>query len=230
MSPPHPSDDDIRRIPSIASPAPFATPSPPPRSLSGIINSSFSPTQDTELQFRPGRVTFEAEDERRRGLGEEEGEEVEEEEEEEEVGWSLEDSWVGRFWRRKVSCTVPGEKARDHLALERTYLAYHRTSLVLALFSVVIAQLHVLQHSSGSEKPVGLSALGKPLSGLFGGLAIVVSLVGVARWWRLQQALLRGKAVGGGWEIIVLMGGIGGAVVVMFGVILVVEVRTTYLE
>ncbi|TGZ83374.1 hypothetical protein EX30DRAFT_394594 [Ascodesmis nigricans] len=219
-------------------------PSPPPRSLTSVINSAFSPELDTELRARgagdlDSGTEVEDDDEgeermRRRRVGRggkwkwggglDDGEEGGE-------GWNWgEDTAVGRFWGRKVACTVPGESARDHLALERTYLAYHRTSLVLALFSVIIAQLQVLQHAPQPDKTFGFYVLGKPLSGLFASMAILVSVVGVARWWRLQQALLRGKAVGGGWEILVIGGVMGGAVAVVFVLVLVAGVRRTYLR
>jgi len=45
------------------------------------------------------------------------------------------------FWRRQISITVPHSTCRDHLALERTFLGYLRTSLALSMLGIVVAQL-----------------------------------------------------------------------------------------
>ena len=93
----------------------------------------------------------------------------------------------------------------------------------------MIAQLQVLQHAPNPDKTFGFYVLGKPLAGLFAGLAIMVSIVGVLRWWRLQQGLLRGVAVSCGWEVVAVGGGILGAVVVAFVLVLAAGIRKTYM-
>lgn len=48
----------------------------------------------------------------------------------------------------------------------------------------------------------GFIVLGIPLSCTCTGAAIVVNLLGTYRFWRQQNAMLRGKILGGGWELL----------------------------
>ncbi|KAF3031063.1 hypothetical protein E8E15_011627 [Penicillium rubens] len=52
---------------------------------------------------------------------------------------------ICRLWTRNVVITVPQKSNRDHFALERTFLAYIRTSTVIAMQGVLVAQLFRLQ-------------------------------------------------------------------------------------
>lgn len=89
-----------------------------------------------------------------------------------------------------------------HIAIERTYLGYFRTSLALAFLGVFIAQLFRLQHTEHHDPVFGYFVLGIPLSCLCTGAAICVNLLGACRFWRQQNAVLRGKVLSGGWEIL----------------------------
>ncbi|KAI5846859.1 hypothetical protein BZA05DRAFT_405676 [Tricharina praecox] len=132
------------------------------------------------------------------------------------------------FWRNHISVVVPGADARDHLALERTYLSYHRTSLALALLAVIVAQLQILQHSPNPDPVFGFYALGKPLAVGLIVCAISISLLGWVRWWHWQRTLLRGKALAGGPEL-AAVGGIGALVIVAFlGMVAAVDIRKSY--
>jgi uncharacterized membrane protein YidH (DUF202 family) len=90
-------------------------------------------------------------------------------------------------------------------ALERTFLGYLRTSLILVMTGVLTAQLFRLQHAANPSKHFGFYVVGRPLSILFIGMAIVVVLIGAYRFWKLQNALIRGKAYTGGWEVLLIM-------------------------
>lgn len=70
---------------------------------------------------------------------------------------------------------------------------------------VIIAQLYRIQHASSPSPTIGFYVIGLPLSVTFIGMAIFVLLVGAIRFWRLQNALVRGKALAGGWEITAIM-------------------------
>jgi uncharacterized membrane protein YidH (DUF202 family) len=70
---------------------------------------------------------------------------------------------------------------------------------------VIIAQLFRIQRALNPNPTIGFYVIGKPLSVTFIGMAIFVLLVGAIRFWRLQDALVRGKALAGGWEIFVIM-------------------------
>ncbi|KAK0515579.1 hypothetical protein JMJ35_001613 [Cladonia borealis] len=105
------------------------------------------------------------------------------------------------FWKRQVSATVPHECCRDHFALERTFLGYLRTSLALSIIAVIIAQLFRLEHNANPNKIFGFYALGIPLACTCIGAAMVILLLGAYRFWRQQNAILRGKVHVGGWEV-----------------------------
>lgn len=101
---------------------------------------------------------------------------------------------------------VPVEKRRDHLALERTYLGYLRTSLALSMVGVMIAQLFRLQTSALPGGGIGYFVLGIPLAACFICGSIVVSVLGALRFWKQQTAMVRGKVWAGGWEVLGIMG------------------------
>ncbi|KAL8842548.1 MAG: hypothetical protein Q9170_000502 [Blastenia crenularia] len=101
--------------------------------------------------------------------------------------------------------TIPAGRPRlifCHAALERTYLSYFRVSLALAFLGVIIAQLFRLQHTQHPDPRFGFFVLGIPLACTCAGAAIVVNLLGTYRFWRQQNAILRGKVLGGGWEVL----------------------------
>jgi uncharacterized membrane protein YidH (DUF202 family) len=95
----------------------------------------------------------------------------------------------------KLICNSP--------ALERTYLAYVRTSLALAVTGVTIAQLFRLAGSiTPGQKPL---APGLPLAACFIISAMLVVLLGAVRFWRQQTAMARGKVWAGGFEILLII-------------------------
>jgi uncharacterized membrane protein YidH (DUF202 family) len=81
-------------------------------------------------------------------------------------------------------------------ALERTYLAYLRTSLALAITGVTIAQL--LRLTEGE-------AVGTWLATAFVGGSVVVVIAGAIRFWRQQMAMVKGKVLASGWEMGVII-------------------------
>ncbi|KAL8906257.1 MAG: hypothetical protein Q9171_006344 [Xanthocarpia ochracea] len=95
-----------------------------------------------------------------------------------------------------------GSVARDHLALERTFLAWLRTSLAFASIGIAITQLFRLnttisQREGFSPKDPGgsyhLRQVGKPLGATFMGIAIVLLIVGARRYFESQYWIIRGK-------------------------------------
>lgn len=82
-----------------------------------------------------------------------------------------------------------GNVARDHLASERTYLAYVRTSLACAGAGVALVQLFTLNDAarlSYSHK------LARPLGATIILLGIAILLLGLTRYFTTQAAMLRG--------------------------------------
>lgn len=108
---------------------------------------------------------------------------------------------ICRFWTHQITLTVPQKSNRDHFALERTFLAYIRTSVVIAMQGVLIAQLFRLQRSPTSEDRLRFYEVGIPLSVTCHCVAVLVALIGAYRFWRQQSAISRGKVHAGGWEL-----------------------------
>lgn len=69
----------------------------------------------------------------------------------------------------------------------------------------IIAQLFRIQHAENPNPDIGFYVIGGPLSLAFISMAIFVLLVGAIRFWRLQNALVRGKALAGGWEVFLII-------------------------
>ncbi|KAK7013011.1 hypothetical protein R3P38DRAFT_2788994 [Favolaschia claudopus] len=78
-----------------------------------------------------------------------------------------------------------GTTARDHLASERTFLAYLRTSLALAAGGVVMGQLLNLPGSV-------FGSYARPLAASCIVLALYVLLVGITRYFTVQNELVKG--------------------------------------
>ncbi|KAF8148214.1 hypothetical protein B0H34DRAFT_634058, partial [Crassisporium funariophilum] len=93
-----------------------------------------------------------------------------------------------------------GSVARDHLASERTFLAYVRTSLGLASTGVALVQLFTIadltSHSTGVPLPDAsrrVQRFARPLgvtTVLFG---LIVLLTGLYRYFAIQHALTAGN-------------------------------------
>ncbi|KAI9802870.1 MAG: hypothetical protein M1833_001469 [Piccolia ochrophora] len=86
-------------------------------------------------------------------------------------------------------------------AVERNFLGYLRTASALSMTSVILAQLFTLQRHPNAKSRFGYYAVGKPLAVIFMGFAIAVIGLGAFRFWRQQNALVRGKVHAGGWEL-----------------------------
>jgi len=90
-------------------------------------------------------------------------------------------------------------------ALERTFLAYLRTSVMMATLGVLIAQLFTIQ---SSDPGFGYHALGQPMATVCLSSSIIILLLGCLRFWRWQAALVRGKSLCGGPEIVIVAVGL----------------------
>jgi len=120
-----------------------------------------------------------------------------------------------------------GSVARDHLASERTFLAYVRTSLGLASAGVALVQLFTMadlvSKSTGvplpdvNEKlqkfaaPLGLSAVA---------MSLVVLFIGTLRYFLVQYALPEDKFPTARLPIVFISFGLGAITAIAFGALL----------
>ncbi|KAJ9296768.1 hypothetical protein DTO271G3_4967 [Paecilomyces variotii] len=127
-------------------------------------------------------------------------------------------SAIRKFWPRSIVLTVPQKSSRDHLALERTFLAYIRTSVATSMLGVLIAQLFRLQRATSSPPPHGFGfyTVGIPLSIACHGVAILIAALGAHRFWKQQHAIALGKVYVGGWELYCIATLITAVVVTIF--------------
>ncbi|KAJ7300903.1 hypothetical protein DFH08DRAFT_122154 [Mycena albidolilacea] len=86
-----------------------------------------------------------------------------------------------------------GTVARDHLASERTFLAYLRTSLTIASAGVALAQLLSISDRVENPHSVRLRHWARPLAGCMIVLALYVLGVGVSRYFSIQRGLVNGQ-------------------------------------
>ncbi|KIO31518.1 hypothetical protein M407DRAFT_131128 [Tulasnella calospora MUT 4182] len=84
-----------------------------------------------------------------------------------------------------------GSVARDHLANERTWLAYVRTSLAIASAGVALVQLFTITATSNASAKE-LRRLIRPLGATVVVLGLAVLIVGCWRYFRIQSTLQTG--------------------------------------
>ncbi|KAI6147266.1 hypothetical protein BKA82DRAFT_4151633 [Pisolithus tinctorius] len=113
----------------------------------------------------------------------------------------------GVRWKRFTNAAAPfklslvlenkGNVARDHLASERTYLAYVRTSLACASAGVALVQLFALSSSSSSttssQGTTNTQKFARPLGVTVVVFGITILILGLTRYFTVQAAMLRGR-------------------------------------
>ncbi|KAF8195523.1 hypothetical protein BJ912DRAFT_957336 [Pholiota molesta] len=86
-----------------------------------------------------------------------------------------------------------GSVARDHLASERTFLAYMRTSLAIAASGVALVQLFSAASSATPQKSAHrLHQYIQPLGAGTILIGLMVLFIGVVRYFTIQFALIKG--------------------------------------
>ncbi|KAF7799443.1 hypothetical protein EIP86_010678 [Pleurotus ostreatoroseus] len=114
-----------------------------------------------------------------------------------------------------------GSVARDHLASERTFLAYVRTSLTIASTGVALVQLFTISAATSNK---AIQKYSKPLGAIVIILGLCTLLFGAVRYFTIQNALLSGNYPVARVSTIMLALILGAIIVVVFGII--VGVRT----
>ncbi|KAF2456777.1 hypothetical protein BDY21DRAFT_42961 [Lineolata rhizophorae] len=119
-----------------------------------------------------------------------------------------------------------GSVARDHLALERTFLAWVRTSISFASIGVAITQLFRLNTTISKNDPsldqTKLASVGKPLGATFVAIAVAILFIGFHRYFESQHYVIRGKFPASRGSIMLVAFGAGGLIVASMAVILAV--------
>ncbi|CAI6332802.1 unnamed protein product [Periconia digitata] len=138
-----------------------------------------------------------------------------------------------------------GSVARDHLALERTFLAWLRTSLSFASIGIAVTQLFRLNtsiahrsspsFSSASESEQreieieGVNArlrhVGKPLGATFLFISLLILLIGFHRFFEAQHYVIRGKFPAGRGSVVLVSLVAGVLVAASFVVVVVIGER-----
>ncbi|KAM9938516.1 hypothetical protein OXX80_001984 [Metschnikowia pulcherrima] len=98
-----------------------------------------------------------------------------------------------------------GSVARDHLANERTYLAWTRTALVMMTLGLAFSQLYSIQarahaaiyrdksYSLDGAREEALSLVGKPFGVLIGVFSLITMFIGFYRYAIVQSSLRHGE-------------------------------------
>jgi len=119
--------------------------------------------------------------------------------------------------RIKLSLLNRGSVARDHLASERTFLAYVRTSLGIASSGVALMQFF--------NVGVKTKAISQPLGATIIFMAIIVLSLGTRRYFAVQAALPQGQFPISRFGIATMGFMIGSVITATFGMLLADRIR-----
>jgi len=72
------------------------------------------------------------------------------------------------------------------------------------MMGVIISQVMRLMHSPTPNPVLGYYVTSVPLAAICHSTALLISVMGAARYFRVQKEAARGNAVSGGWEISVI--------------------------
>ncbi|KAJ6612424.1 hypothetical protein B0H10DRAFT_1807550 [Mycena sp. CBHHK59/15] len=116
-----------------------------------------------------------------------------------------------------------GSVARDHLASERTFLAYVRTSLTIASAGVALAQLlnisdHLENQGFLHVEPFEIYA--RPLAAASIVLGLFVLFVGASRYFSIQTALTQGLFPVGRFRLGFIALSLGAIITLVFGLLI----------
>lgn len=105
------------------------------------------------------------------------------------------------FWSKYVRLIIEEDDCRDHLALERTFLAYMRTASAYAQFGVVVSQLFRLNNSDRGLNVPATLRIGNAVGAGTIAIAIVLVLVAAAYFAKQQHGLVKGVILSRGYDV-----------------------------
>lgn len=97
-----------------------------------------------------------------------------------------------RAWMVELRLENSGSVARDHLASERTFLAYMRTSLAISSSGVALVQLFSATSASSYASLDGVHNYTRSLGASTVILGLLVLFIGTTRYFTIQSALTKG--------------------------------------
>ncbi|KAF7333580.1 hypothetical protein MSAN_02417000 [Mycena sanguinolenta] len=132
------------------------------------------------------------------------------------------DPLVSRYSRGLSLVLVnSGSTARDHLASERTFLAYTRTSLTIASAAVALTQLFAIYGDPGNQLLKNAFELyAHPVAVCLIILSLYVLVVGVSRYFEVQVALIDGHFPTTRFHAGVITFSLGAIIVVLFALLI----------
>ncbi|KAF7308687.1 DUF202 domain-containing protein [Mycena chlorophos] len=115
-----------------------------------------------------------------------------------------------------------GSVARDHLASERTFLAYVRTSLAIASTGVALVQLFSIASSSNNMTSPSsrIQTLSRPLGATMVCMGMIVLAIGTGRYFSIQRALVDGAFPVARWTVSLILLLLGAVITIVFAVML----------
>jgi len=120
-----------------------------------------------------------------------------------------------------------GSVARDHLASERTFLAYVRTSLAFASAGVALVQLFRVSVSTSANSPlqsgIAVESFARPLGATLIAFGIAVLVTGTLRYFAVQRALPKGLFPAARVSVFLQAISLGVLVCIVFGILVAVR-------
>ncbi|KAI0088594.1 hypothetical protein BDY19DRAFT_891052 [Irpex rosettiformis] len=125
------------------------------------------------------------------------------------------DNWSGT-WSPTLILENSGSVARDHLASERTFLAYMRTSLAIASTGVALVQLFNISSSSDNSA----RKYSRPIGAVIVSIGLATLVLGLVRFFSVQKALVGGTYPVARVSMLLLAITMSVVVVAVFGIII----------